>query len=355
MGLKTGLLLAWLLAAAPAAADSIRIASYDPNLTRKGPGLLLRDIQAGRDGQIAAVIAVIAAADADVLLLTGFDWDHDGQALGAFVQALASAGVDYPHRFAGQPNRGIPTGIDMDGDGRLNRAEDMQGWARFTGQNGLAVLSRLPIGTVTDYSHQLWRDQPGHLIADAIPPEAAAVQRLSTTAHWDVQLQTDPPLHLLAWSATPPVFDGPEDRNGRRNHDENIFWLRHLPDAPFVLAGNANLDPIDGEGRHEAIRAILSDPRLQDPRPKSEGARLAADPDHRGDPALDTADWPDGKPGNLRVTYVLPSAGLRVTGSGTLWPAPDTALADQAAQASPHRLVWVDLVIGDQVAEQRGR
>lgn len=346
MGLKAALLTI-LLAAAPAAADTLRIASYDPDLTRKGPGLLLRDIMSGKDTQVLAAALVIANANPDVLLLTGIDWDHDRAALRAFAQLLARSGADYPHLLAPQPNRGMASGADLDGDGRLAEAEDSQGWGRFTGQNGMAILSRIPFGTVTDYSAMLWRDLPGNLIGDTLTPEAAAVQRLSTTGHWDVELLTSPPLHLLAWSATPPVFDGPEDRNGRRNHDENAFWQTHLPDAPFVLAGNANLDPEDGEGLHQAIRALLADPRLQDPHPISEGAKQAADADHRGDPALDTADWPDGKPGNLRVTYVLPSTRLRVVDGGTLWPAPGQPLATAVAAASPHRLVWVDIALGE--------
>lgn len=345
MGLKSACLIA-LLAAAPAAADTLRIASYDPNLTRKGPGLLLRDIVKGKDTQILAAAIVIAEINPDVLLLTGIDWDHDRAALRAFAQLLARSGADYPHLLAPQPNSGLSSGADLDGDGKLAEAEDSQGWGTFTGQNGMAVLSRIPLGTVTDHSKVLWRDLPGNLIGDTLTPEAAAVQRLSDTGHWDIEILTTPPLHLLAWSATPPVFDGPEDRNGRRNHDEAAFWLTHLPDAPFVLAGNANLDPEDGDGRHEAIRALLTDPRLQDPRPASEGARLAADPGQTGDPGLDTADWPDDAPGNLRVTYVLPSAALKVLDAGTVWPAPGQPLAAAVGAASPHRLVWVDLEIG---------
>ena len=48
--------------------------------------------------------------------------------------------------------------------------------------------------------------------------------------------------------------------------------------------------------------------------------------------------------GNLRVDYVLPSAGLKVTGAGVFWPVegePGAALID----ASDHRLVWVDVVL----------
>jgi len=91
--------------------------------------------------------------------------------------------------------------------------------------------------------------------------------------------------------------------------------------------------------------ALLADPRLQDPHPQSPGARAAADSEHRGDPALDTVDW-DG-PGNLRVDYVLPAAGLEVQAAGVLWPQTgrsDRGIdAETVARASRHRLVWVDL------------
>ena len=34
----------------------------------------------------------------------------------------------------------------------------------------------------------------------------------------------------MSWSAipTPPAFDGEEDRNGRRNHDEIRFWVDYV-------------------------------------------------------------------------------------------------------------------------------
>ena len=65
-------------------------------------------------------------------------------------------------------------------------------------------------------------------------------------------------------------------------------------------------------------------------------------------PALDTADWPgaeaeEGGPGNLRVTYVLPSSDWEGAEAGVLWPAPGEPLAEAAAAAGPHRLVWAVL------------
>lgn len=358
MALRT-LSFATLLALAGASfslAEPLRVATYDAELDRRGPGLLLADILAGKD-EVEAVAAVIVAAAPDVLLLTGFDHDYEGHALAAFAEMLDAAGLSLPHRFAARPNAGLPSGLDLDGNGRLGEARDAQGYGVFTGQAGMAVLSRYPLGEVRDFSGFLWADLPG-----AIPPmvdgrpfpsaEAHAAQRLSSVAHWDVPVTTPAgQLHLLAFNATTPVFDGPEDLNGRRNHDEILFWQRLLdgtlpfdpPEGPVVVIGNANIDPTDGDGRRESIRALLDDPRLQDPQPTSIGGMQAANPEHRGDPALDTADWSDPRPGNLRVDYVLPDVSFDVVGAGVLWPTPDDPLAETVASASRHRLVWVDL------------
>lgn len=328
-------------------ADPLRIATYSPDLSRDGPGLLLRDLtRSGNktDKQIAAVVQVITGTRPDILLLTDFDWDYDGRALAALAALLAGAGLDYPYRFAARPNTGMATGLDLNMDGRLNTDSDAQGFGAFTGQGGMAILSRHPIGPVADYSDYLWRDLPGNLMPP-LPDDVRAVRRLSSGAHWDATVMVaGKPLHLLAMSATPPVFDGPEDLNGRRNHDELAFWLYHLPDGPFVLAGNLNLDPADGEGRPEALARMQK--HVTDPRPRSDGGAAAkggVNDGQKGDPALDTADWSDDRPpGNLRVDYVLPAQGLKVLDAGVVWPR-DGPLAKVALAASAHRLVWVDL------------
>ncbi|MFP4303303.1 MAG: endonuclease/exonuclease/phosphatase family protein [Rhodosalinus sp.] len=341
------------MCSAAAAADSLRVATYGAALSRDGPGLLLRDIRRG-EAQVQAAAQVVAAAAPDVLLLTDFDYDWEGAALAAFAEVLRTAGHPMPYRFALRPNAGMATGLDLDGDGRRGDAGDAQGWGRFAGDGGMALLSRHPIDTAgaRDLSDLLWAEVPDSLEHGAgLSPEALAVQRLSSNGHWIVGVRPEkaPPFVLLAFDATPPVFDGPEDRNGRRNADEIRLWQHFLdgafgpaPETRFVLLGNANLDPVDGEGRHGAIRALLDDPRLQDPRPKSAGGRMAANPGHVGDPALDTADWDDPMPGNLRVDYVLPASDLTVIGAGVVWPA-EGPLAEAALTAGPRRLVWVDI------------
>ena len=126
---------------------------------------------------------------------------------------------------------------------------------------------------------------------------------------------------------TPPVFDGPEDRNGRRNADEVRFWQLRLdgafgppPDPPFVMIGTFNLDPHAGDGRLAVMRNLLADPRIADP------------PGLSGRP---TAHFPPPGPGAMRVDYILPDAGLAVRDAGIM-AAP--------SQGSRHNPIWVDVL-----------
>ncbi len=284
-------------------------------------------------------------------------------------------------RTFSQPSRtaGVPSGHDLDGDGRTMGAGDALGFGRFPGQYGMAILSRFPLGPARTFRTLPWAARPGAeapLKPDGTPywPEAVwQALPLSSKSHWDVAvaLPDGRALHLLASHPTPPVFDGPEDRNGLRNAAEIGFWADYLdgaavpddsgetaplaPDAIVVVLGNLNLDPEDGDGRRDAIRRLLGHPRLQDPRPASTGGTAAAarqggaNAGQTGDPARDTADWQDDAPGNMRVDFVLPSRGLEVAGAGVFWPTPDDPLARLVAErareraSSDHRLVWVDI------------
>lgn len=339
------------LGLAPATAGTLRVATLNAELERDGPGLLLRDILSGKDPQIVALAALAAEVAPDILLLQGVDYDLELRALAALRDALAQEGPDYPFVFALRPNTGLVTGLDLDGDGRSGEPEDAQGYGTFSGQGGMAILSRHPLiaAEAQDFSALLWRDLPGALlpVKDGQPfpsAQAQAVLRLASVAHWVVPvLHPSGPVHLLAFHAGAPVFDGPEDMNGRRNHDQVLFWRQYLdgrhgppPQGRFVLVGDANQDPVKGDARKDAIRTLLNDPRLQDPRP--------ARPDGGG---LDTVDWPVPGPGALRVSYVLPSRDWQVAASGVHWPDPHTLAGRIAATASRHRMVWVDLETDD--------
>lgn len=321
--------------------------------------MLLRDILAADDPQILAIRQIIDQVAPDVLVLTDFDFDASNAALSAFSQSLNSP---YPYLFSRRPNAGLQTGLDLDGNGYAGDARDAMGYGRFLGDGGMAILSRYPIqdANVTDLTQLLWRDLEGATLpqkegAPFPSTQARSIQRLSSVGHWIVPLEVDETqvITLLAYAATPPVFDGPEDANGLRNRDELRLWenvlegrIGPVPEVPIVI-GNTNLDPFDGQGERAAMVDFLAHRDLQDPTPRSAGGVVAATEGHLGDPALDTAAWPRDEPGNLRVSYVLPSSKLTVTGAGVFWPAPDDPLAvllgSDGQAAGPHRLVWVDV------------
>jgi endonuclease/exonuclease/phosphatase family metal-dependent hydrolase len=369
-----------LLLAAPAGAEALRVATFNASLSRQGPGLLLADIL-DRDPQVLAAAEVILAVRPDILLLNEFDRDHDAVALAAFRALLAEGvaglpGIGFGHAFAGETNTGEPSFRDLDGDGDAHGPADSFGFGSFPGQFGMALLSRHPIDAGAIRSFRLL---PRAALPDARLPRGAdgtpfpsaaaqAVMRLSSKSHWDVPVDVaGSRLHILAAHPTPPVFDGPEDANGLRNHDEIALWSHYLDGlpltddsgrsapfagGPFVLLGDMNADPFDGDGLHDGIRALLSHHRIRDPRPASDGAAAAAREQggpngrHAGPPDQDTADFrEDGGPGNLRADYALPASTLAVTGSGVFWPAPGQPHAEAAAAASDHRMVWVDITL----------
>jgi hypothetical protein len=205
-------------------------------------------------------------------------------------------------------------------------------------------------------------------------PEELGVVRLSSKSHWDVPVQIGrTTVHVLASHPTPPTFDGVEDRNGRRNNDEIRFWADYISPsdsayivddagvyggidrgAPFVIVGDQNADPADGDSFDDAILQLLNHHRIEDTLPTSDGAVEAATLQgganlaHEGDPAYDTADFADGAPGNLRADCVLPStAKLHVVEAGVFWPVAADPLSALTGSfpfpSSDHRLVRVDL------------
>ena len=256
----------------------------------------------------------------------------------------------------------------------------------YVGQYGLVVYSKHPIDRRRARTFQTfrWADMPGARLPDdpATPaphdwytPAELADVRLSSKSHWDLPIRVGRrTVHFLVSHPTPPVFDGPEDRNGTRNADEIRFWAdyvaggrtaRYVYDdrgrrgglrrhASFVIAGDLNSDPYDGDSLPGAAQQLLDSPRVNARRtPRSAGgpeaARLqgGANATHRSDPAYDTADFADGSPGNLRADYVLPSRDLRIRDSAVFWPTTTDPLYRLTGAfpfpTSDHRLVWIDV------------
>ncbi|MDG1352440.1 MAG: endonuclease/exonuclease/phosphatase family protein [Sulfitobacter sp.] len=312
-----------------AQAETLRIATFNAELSRKGPGLLLRDIQRGKDPQISAFKQLLNEIRPDIIMLQGVNYDLRHTALDALARDLAAGGLAYPHIFASAPNAGQASGLDLNGNGKLGEADDAHGYGRLNSMGGMAILSRFPIlnDAVEDYTPLLWRDLKEHIypMVDNDPfggPDVFAAHRLSSRGHWVVPVETPGfgTLRLMTFYATPPLYDGPEDRNGRRNHDEVAFWLEYLArddsPLPLVLGGTANVDPLNGSGRPEAINALLAHPALQNP--------FDATP---------TADFGAASAGALRLDYLLPSAGWQIAAHGIV----------HSPTASRHSLMWVDI------------
>jgi Endonuclease/Exonuclease/phosphatase family len=294
----------------------------------------------------------------------------------------------YPHRFTAPSNTGLPSGFDLNNNGAIGGPDDALGFGFFPGQFGMAVYSRYPIlaGEIRTFQRFLWNDMPGALLPDdpATPtpndwysPAEQAIFRLSSKSHWDIPIAVGGKVvHFLTSHPTPPVFDGPEDRNSTRNFDEIRLWADYIspgkgnyiyddtggrgglkPGSLFVIAGDQNSDPVDGDSIPGSIQNLLEHPLVNTKvTPSSLGAveqavlQGGANASHRGNPAFDTADFLDVPgPGNLRADYVLPRKNLQIEDAAVFWPRTIDPFFDLVGvfpfPSSDHRLVWVDVSV----------
>ena len=372
--------------------ESIRVATFNASLNRDRAGQLSLNLANPDDVQARNVAEIIQRVRPDLLLLNEFDYDPAGRSVTLFQDnylAKPQNGTEpirYAYRFTGEVNTGVASGVDLDGDGRADHAvgsrdygNDALGYGVFPGQYGMMILSRYPIDLpkVRRFGAVRWKDQPGALLPTRTDGSnyytSAALERfrLSSKEHWDVPVTVNGrEVHLLVSHPTPPSFDGPEDRNGRRNHDEIRLWADYLagddrskylgspaPPTTFVILGDLNADPVDGGSVPGAINQLLKHPAVNasitpTSRGAAEASRLQGEANltHRGDPAHDTADFDDRSVGNLRADYVLPSQNLPVVGSGAFWPEATDPLSrlvrmTPTVASSDHRLVYLDLAI----------
>ena len=270
-------------------------------------------------------------------------------------------------------NTGVDSGLDLDHNGKKGEANDAWGFGQFPGQYGMVVLSKYPLkqDQVRTFQNLKWSAMPGNLMPrDYYPQDIADQLRLSSKSHWDLPVDIDgKDVHLLVSHPTPPSFDGPEHRNGRRNSDEIRLTSDYIAGgdraeyivddrgakgglkegASYVVFGDQNSDPNDGGAGYPGVKQLLSAPRIQDPAPRSAGAEAAGKQpgmeSHKTPVAQDTADFSDPKPGNLRADYVLPSQDLRVNGSHVVWPAPGQPLSElmDPKTSSDHRMVVLEV------------
>ena len=386
------LLLVPAALAAPKQAD-VRFATFNASLNRNFEGQLVADLSTPANQQARNVAETIQRIRPDVLLINEFDYDAAGTALRLFqdnylsVSQNGAAPIVYPYRFAAPSNTGIPSGLDLNNNGVVGGPDDAFGFGFFPGQFGMAVYSMYPIDPtgVRTFQHFLWKDLPGALLpddqataapADWYSPAELAVFRLSSKSHWDLPIVIGKKVvHFLVSHPTPPVFDGPEDRNGRRNYDEIRFWADYItpgasgyvyddagrtgglkPGSLFVIAGDQNSDPLDGDSIPGSAQLLLEHPLINTKlTPDSPGAveqnalQGGANLTHRSDPRFYTADCSDTAPGNLRADYVLPRKNLQLVDAGVFWPLMSDPLFRLVGTfpfpTSDHRAVWIDVTV----------
>ncbi len=352
---RFALILATLMPLAAGAAEvpakpegAIRFATYNVSLYGDAPGAVADRLEGGADPSALASAAIIRAYAPDVLLVQELDRDDEGRALALYAGYLGGPAA-YPYRVLLPSNTGIPSGVDLNGDGAVGTegrdyGEDALGYGLHPGQYAFALLSRHPLGPARTFSNLLWRDMPESRIPEALSEARRAVLPLSSKTHALVPVEIgSATVWVVAAHPTPPLPGNP--LLPPRNADE-IRLIADLldaassayavddtgvagglpPESLAVVMGDLNADPAGGNSLDGAIAQLVDHPALADPVPVS--------PAH----GASTAKF---RRGAMRVDYVLPSAALTVVGAGVHWPEGDTAVG----AASDHRLVYVDVML----------
>ncbi len=415
MKVRLGLAAVWIAAVAGTACDSqtstsygqapgasagkVRIALFNIRELRTEK-ILDVDVEGrGRHPQALAAARIIRRIRPDILVLNEIDHDYGADSSDLDLNArrfrdayLAGGddGLDLPHSYAAANNTGILSGLDLDGDGRAatdtDRGErahgnDSWGYGSYPGEYSMAVLSRFPIRAAEARTFQKlrWLELPGnHLPRGHFAPDVEDGLRLSSKSHWDLPIEVGGGLlHLFVSHPTPQGFDGPEDKNGRRNFDEIKLWVEYLDAgealvddrgstggyaslSPFVVIGDLNAAPLNPERSDDgpfrtsvydgmaAIDQLLRHPRIQDSGPFAvssgglvHNAELPRTPGPPAYPERSTSVFGDG----ARIDYILPSRDLEILAGGVFWPTAEEnpEEAGWADEASDHRLVWLDL------------
>ena len=371
----------------PSEPRTLRVATFNVSMEggnyvargEKPTGIELpKALAANSQAQIHNIAEIIQRVRPDILLLNEFDFlEDENLTVQPFLQRYLGVdhgdakAIEYQYHYYAPVNTGVDSGFDLDGDGIASGSgNDAFGYGLYPGQYGMLLLSRYPIDSEAARTFQkfLWKDMPDNLMTTMVREDGEAwyddetqeVLRLSSKSHWDIPVQVGgATIHVLASHPTPPVFDGPEDRNGRRNHDEIRFWVDYitgegtgdyiyddrgnggtLEGDRFVVLGDLNASVEEGDARREGIESLLGHEKVRRGRlPTSDGGR-ANRADSPFGPAH-TASW------GMRADYVVPSkAGWRLRNAGVFWPTasdPLHRLVKDRRASSDHRLVWVDL------------
>lgn len=339
--------------------------------------VLKTQLASGENPQIKNIAEIIQRVRPDVILLNEFDYLPVEHGIKAFnerylkVSQSEQAPIDYPYYYVGTVNTGLPSPYDLDNNGKTSGfGADAYGFGLYEGHYGMALLSKYPIDfeNINTLQTFKWKDMPGAQVP-IIPSTNEPWYNeqewqdlpLSSKSHWDIPIKVNnTTIHALGLHPTPPVFDGEEDRNGKRNHDEIRLIADYLDpnqgsyiyndkgekaglaaNTRFVVMGDLNAADIGDKHREGVIEQLTENPLVNNSIiPTSKGGDEASDEAYS---KRYTAYW------GARVDYALPSNyGFEVLDTGVFWPAKDDPLhrlvKDRQA-SSDHRLVWVELKI----------
>ena len=354
----------------------LRVATFNAYLNRPTLGQILLDMKSGTDTQIAKVAQIVQLIRPDLILLNEIDYVDDGSAIRAFQQNYLGKSqgeqrpIHYPYMYLAESNTGVMSEFDLNNDGEVAKnGNDAWGYGAFYGQYAMVVLSQYPIdlANVRTFQKFLWKDMPDAMLPidpssgeGWYSPDELKAFRLSSKSHWDLPVQVNgKTLHLLASHPTPPTFDGEENRNGMRNHDEIRLWRDYVDpklseyiyddegqtgglglNKRFIIAGDLNASDVEGDATNNPIGMLKDSSYINaDVAPASKGGVENA-PDSIYS-ANHTAHW------KMRADYVIPSTfGIQVEDTAVFWPDssdPHYGLVGPGVQSSDHRLVWADI------------
>jgi len=355
------------------------VENIDNNTTDFNSNKLTNALQNAHQ-QIKNIAEIIQRVNPDIILLNEFDRvDDSATNIRYFINEYLGKSqrnqhmINYPYFFQGAVNTGIKLNSDLNHEGKKNpHSVDAHGFGNFIGHFGMVLLSKYPIDekSIRTFQKFKWHDMPNAL--KPINPETNQpwytketwqALRLSSKSHWDIPIKiNDKTIHILASHPTPPVFDGPENRNGKRNHDEIRFWFDYIntkqgayiyddnhqsgalsANQRFIIIGDLNASNVEGDAimtkNSQGIVALLSSDKIQDPLPTSYGGQNHSSGNING--LHHTAYW------RMRADYVLPSTfGVIIKKSGIFWPQQNEntyRLIKNRQASSDHRLVWVDV------------
>ncbi|HLQ39057.1 MAG TPA: endonuclease/exonuclease/phosphatase family protein, partial [Planctomycetota bacterium] len=172
--------------------EVVRFATFDTGLSRGGPGQLLRELQSAA-ATATAIAEIVQRNDVDVLLVSGLDVDEAAATVAVLRDDYLGKAqgnltpIRFEYTFTGAVNC-VPSGVDLDHDGKTDGPGDAFAAGAFAGQHGMALLSRYPIllDRVRTLQQLPWAAMPMALRPDGCSDAAWAQLRLSATSHWDV-------------------------------------------------------------------------------------------------------------------------------------------------------------------------